>query len=72
MKSLWAEPGGTHPPGSVVSVPDDVARQLVAGGYAEWADLLPEADTRPAELEQATVQPPQQAVHPANRRRRGR
>ena len=72
MTTLWAGPGGVHAPGSVVSVPDDVARQLVASGYAQWIEQAPEETTRPSDIEQTTIEPPEQAVQPANRRRRGR
>lgn len=34
MVSLAAGPDGSWPPGSVLELPDDLARALVAGGYA--------------------------------------
>lgn len=50
--------------GQIVDLPPDVAARLLASGQAAPVAHEP--------VEQATVEPPERAVHPANRRRRGR
>lgn len=57
LRTTYAGPAGTGSAGSVMNVPDDVGRDLVAGGYAE--DLTPpdkpQAEDRPLP-EEAIVQ----------------
>ena len=76
LTSMATVAGESYAYGSVVELPEPAARRLVESGQAEAmeqaASELPEIDTRPASLEQATVESPEQAVHPANRRRLGR
>ena len=60
MRTLSAGPGGNRLPGLVYDVPPEEARALVAGGYAEPVDRVPEA----APPETAAVLPPENAARP--------
>ena len=54
---------GTFAKGTEVELPDDIAMAWIEAGAAELADAAPET---------ATVQPPEQAMMPPARSRRGR
>jgi hypothetical protein len=55
MLRLAAGPEGVWPAGTEVNVPDDLAKALLEGGYAEAVAT---------ERETAAVEPPEQAVSP--------
>jgi len=61
MKTRLAGPDGVRQPGDLLRVPEHVADDLIAGGYAELATA------KPAEPETATVEPPEKAVSRAKR-----
>lgn len=56
LLATMAGPGGTWNAGEIVVLDDDVARELVAAGYARPLPAAPET---------AMVAPPEQAVRPA-------
>lgn len=69
LKNIIAGPSGTYSPG-VADVPDDFARQLVAGGYAELLPLdepvpspAPEPEPEPI-IESAAIEPEETAMLP--------
>ena len=65
MKTLAAGPSGSLIPGQVVSLPNEEAKQLVAGGYAVYE--------KAAEIETATAQPPENTMRkPAAKKKAGR
>ena len=67
MKTLSAGPNGSYSPGQLVSLPDEQAKELVAGGYAVY-----EGGKAP-EIETATAQPPENTMRkPATKRKAGR
>ena len=76
LTSMATSAGESYAYGSVVELPESVARRLVESGQAEAleraASELPELETHPARIEDAAVEPPETATHPANRRRRSR
>lgn len=43
----YAGPSGNAGPGSVIAVPEDEAKGLIAGGYAERVDSLPKYGDEP-------------------------
>lgn len=63
LTSMVTAEGAPYVYGQIIEVPDDVAARLLATQQAEPV-LEP--------VEHATVVPPEQAVPPVNRRRRGR
>jgi hypothetical protein len=70
MLTTMAGPEGAWPAGTVVSLPDEAAMALIAGGYAEAVDAPPVIV--PPAPETASVQPgAEMAVLPKARRKRG-
>ena len=66
MITLCAGPGGIWPPGSIVDLPDEQARQFVAGGYA----VAVGAKTPSLARESAAVEPEENAARPAAKRKK--
>ena len=71
MRTTYAGNRGTCTPGNTIDVPDDEARALIEGRYAEAVDTP--VWSRPvkieAEIEAAVVEPPEHAAVRATRPR---
>ena len=61
LKTVMAGPDGVFHAGSVIDPPADVAEALIAAGYAESLERLPET---------AAFEPVSKAVKPASRPRK--
>ena len=59
MKTLVAGPEGSYSPGQVVSLPDEQAEELVAGGYAQY---VKPGIAKEAKKETATAEAPEDAM----------
>ncbi len=62
MKTLVAGPEGSYSPGQTVALPDDEAKELVDGGYAQYvkpgAAKEVKKETATAEAPENTMQDP--------------
>jgi hypothetical protein len=58
LKTIMAGPGGCFDPGQIISVEDDLAYSLIAGGYAEYVDQAEQ------KYETAAIEPQEKAVLP--------
>lgn len=69
MVTRLAGPEGVRQPGDLFSVPENVADELIAGGYAELA--LRQGSGQVPVVEEATAEPPEKAVsRPRAKRKR--
>jgi hypothetical protein len=59
LKSILAGPMGNFPIGYVLALPEDKAKELVDGGYADRVtiEVIPDDVPDPVEIETAMVEP---------------
>jgi hypothetical protein len=62
MKTISSGPLGARHPGEVYPVPDSEARELVKGGYAEFATIRPPEKAIDTPQEAAVVKPKETAT----------
>jgi len=67
LRTLMAGPEGCHPSGSVISLEDAQADELVSAGYAEYVE-----EPKPSQdvIEVAVVEAPEKAILPRRKARR--
>jgi len=68
-------PSGTFAPGEIAELPDDLARPLIAGRYAEAAEAPRAVPVTPVPIEPETAEAPdvaERAVEPQPQPKRGR
>ena len=72
--TTYAGPRGTWTAGSTIDLPDEEAKELIAGGYASCVEVATSTKVKTvpdAEVETAVIEVPEKAVSRGKGRRKG-